>query len=85
MDGRDHRIASSLDGRKRTDAAADFLRNAIQLERDLGDDGKRALRANDQSREVIASGGLRARVPVRLMLPSGSTIVSASTLSRIVP
>jgi hypothetical protein len=43
LDRCDHGIASSLDGRKRTDAAADLFRNAAELERDLGDDGKRAL------------------------------------------
>ena len=85
LDGRDHRVAGGFDGWKRADAAADVFGNAVEPERDLGDDGGRSLRANDETRQIVAGEDLRARVPVRAMLPSGSTIVSARTLSRIVP
>ena len=51
---------ASTDG-KRTDAAGDRLRNAVELQRQLGDDAERALRADEQPRQVVAGGGfLRA-------------------------
>ena len=51
----------------------------------LGDDPQRSLTADIKLRQVETSGQLRARVPVRTILPSGVTTVKPITASRIVP
>ena len=65
--------------------AADTASGRMQAERDLGDDAERALRAHQQTRQVVARDDLRARVPVVMIEPSARTTVSARTFSRIVP
>ena len=57
LDGEDHRVAGRLDARERADAAGDRLRDAVQPERQLGDDAERALRADQQPGQVVAGGG----------------------------
>ena len=77
--------AASTDG-KRTDAAGNRLGNAVQLHRDLGDDAERALRADEQPRQVVAGGGFLGAARGRdRSRRSASTTFSASTLSFIVP
>ena len=49
--------AASTDGNGHT-AAADRLGNAGEPQRQLGDHAERALRADDQPRQVVAGGGL---------------------------
>ena len=58
LDGRDDRLAGRLDARKRADAAGDRLRDALQLQRDRGDDAERAFRADQQPRQIVAGRAL---------------------------
>src|SRR5215212_11309060 len=53
LDCRDHRLAGGPDRRERADAGRDRLRDAVQLERDLGGDAERPLRADEEAGEVI--------------------------------
>ena len=46
-----------LDRREWTDAARDRLRDAVQAQRDLGDDAERSFGAHEQPREVVAGRG----------------------------
>ena len=50
-------VAGGLDRRERADAAGNRLRDAVQLQRELGDDAERAFRADEQPREVVAGRG----------------------------
>ena len=54
LDRHDHRIAGILDGRKRADAAGDLLRNALQPQRDRGQDAERALGADEKPGQIVA-------------------------------
>ena len=69
LDCVDHRHAGRFHARERTDPAADRLRDALQLERQLGDDAERPLRADEQAGEIVARGAL-ARPPPRRDQPS---------------
>ena len=60
LDRGDDRLAGRLDARERADAAGDRLRNAVQLQRQRGDDAERAFRADqaaasDRSRPSSSS------------------------------
>lgn len=66
-------------------AAAMVSGDAAQFHGELGDDAERALGADKEMRQVVAGGGLLARVPVVMISPSPRTTFSASTLSRMVP
>ena len=64
LDRRDHRPAGGLDARERAHAARNCLRDAIQLQRQRGDDAERAFRADQEPRQVVAGRtlpGPRAR------------------------
>ena len=79
-------VAGGLDGRERADAAGDRLRDAVQLQRQLGDDAERAFGADQQPGEVVAGGGLASRAaPSSPPRRSAITALSASTLSFMVP
>jgi len=72
----------SAHARKPARRGRDRLGLGVHAHGDLGDDPERALRADEEAREVVTRRGLRARVPVRTTVPSASTTVSASTFSR---
>ena len=78
------RQAASTVG-KAADRGRDRLRDALQAERQLGDDAERALRADQEPRQVVAGGGLLRAVRRLDQRPSGITAVRFSTLSFIVP
>ena len=54
LDGDDRRVAGRLDRGERAHAGRDRLGNAGELERELGDDAKRAFRADDQPGQIVA-------------------------------
>ena len=56
LDGHDGRVARRLDRRKRADAGGNRFRNAVQLQRDFGDDAERAFGADEQPREIVTGG-----------------------------
>ena len=79
-------VAGALHRREGDDAAGDRLRDAVEAERQLGDDAERALRAD----RAAGSGRSRrriscARLPVLTTAPSAMTAVRLMTLSRMVP
>src|ERR1700722_16478066 len=57
LDGQDSGPAARFDRGKRTHAARYRFRNAGELERQLGDDAKRAFRADDEPREIVTGAG----------------------------
>ena len=77
--------AGGFDVREGADRRSDRLRDALQPQRHFGDDAERALRADQEPRQVVAGGGLFGAAAGLMMLPSGSTTVRARTFSRIVP
>ena len=66
-------------------AGADRLGNAVQPQRQLGDDAERAFRADDQPRQIVAGRGFSRAARGGHHLAVGSTTFSAITLSRMVP
>src|SRR5687768_9943449 len=54
LDGDDHGLAGGPDRWEWTHARRDRLWDAVQLQGDLGDDAERALRADEETREVVA-------------------------------
>ena len=58
LDRLDHRVAGALQGLERAHGGQDPLGNAVEAHGELGDDAKRALRANHQAREIVAGGRL---------------------------
>ena len=57
LDGGDHRLAGGLDGRKAADGRGDRLGNALQPQRQLGDDAERALSTDQKTGQIVAGGG----------------------------
>ena len=58
LDRQDHAVHRVLDGREAAGGGGDGFGQAVQAERQLGDDAQRALRPDQQVREVVAGGGL---------------------------
>ena len=58
LDGDDHRLAGRRNARERTDAARNRLGNAVQRQRDLGNDAERAFRADHQPGQIVTGAGL---------------------------
>ena len=77
--------ARALDVGERDAQRDRVLGDRVQPHRDLRDHGERALRADEQPREVVAGRRLRARVPVRITRPSARTASSASDVGAHLP
>ena len=85
LDGLDRRVARRLDRGERTYTGCDRFGNAVELQRQLGNDAERPLRADEQARETYPAEDFFARCAVVITSPLASTIFSASTLSFMVP
>ena len=70
---------------ERADRRGDRLRDAVEAQLHLGDDPERALRADEEPRQVVAGRRLARPAAGRTTRPSAVTTVSPSTFSRIVP
>ena len=57
LDGLDHGVGAAVDRVEGADRGRHRFLHRVQAHRDLGDDAERALRADEEAREVVARGG----------------------------
>ena len=72
-------VASAFDRAERTDRGEDRLRNAVKLERELGDDAERSFGADQEAGEVVAACRFPRPAAGLDELPSASTASRPST------
>src|SRR5262249_59691287 len=71
LDGEDRSVAAGFDRGEWADTRRDRLRDAGELQRQLGDGAKRALGADEQPGEVVAGRGFLGAAGGRYLLAAG--------------
>ena len=66
-------VAGAFDGGEGTDGGEDGLGDAVQLQRELGDDAERSLRADEETGEIVAARRFPGAISVLSSAPSAIT------------